>query len=319
MDSKTNPLVSILVPVYNVEKYIATCLDSLLAQSYPNIEIVLIDDGSPDRSIEICQEYAKKFPNIHVYIYENAGISTTRNRALDHANGDYYMFVDSDDYIHPKMVETMIRISQLDHSELVQCGYRMDYFKYFPFLRKVAKRQTINTIQALQQLVNNKGINNYPWGKLYKKEVFENVRFPEHLIGFEDTRTIFKTIANAETISTSPNRFYHYVQRQGSLTNRMDLETVYNMRKAYQYQEQVLKDRFPEQTFDFTMNYYNTDMVIIYTLIFMTYKKQNPKFKPYPLDWKKIPKVMKVAYYCWLKIACIKFGWNIDEIDWEQK
>ena len=78
MDSKTNPLVSILVPVYNVEKYIATCLDSLLAQSYPNIEIVLIDDGSPDRSIEICQEYAKKFPNIHVYIYENAGISTTR-------------------------------------------------------------------------------------------------------------------------------------------------------------------------------------------------------------------------------------------------
>ena len=99
MDSKTNPLVSILVPVYNVEKYIATCLDSLLAQSYPNIEIVLIDDGSPDRSIEICQKYAKKFPNIHVYIYENAGISTTRNRALDHANGDYYMFVDSDDYI----------------------------------------------------------------------------------------------------------------------------------------------------------------------------------------------------------------------------
>lgn len=310
-------LVSILVPVYNVEPFLAHCLDSLLAQTYPNIEIILINDGSKDHSEKICRSYQAKYPNIHLFNYENAGISTTRNRALRHAKGDYYMFVDSDDYIHPQMIEEMVKIMQEDGSDLVQCGFRMDFFKYFPLLRKVAGRQTLTNIEALHQLVLNQGINNYPWGKLYKKEIFEKVNFPEHLIGFEDTRTIFKTLANAKKVSTFPNRYYHYIQRSGSLTNHMDLETVYNMRKAYEYQEQILKEWFPNEDFDFSMNYYNTDMVILYTLIFITKRNEKPEFIPYSFDWSKIHPIFKWAYGAWLQIACIKQGWDIHTIDWK--
>ncbi|WP_438588849.1 glycosyltransferase family 2 protein [Dubosiella newyorkensis] len=140
---------SILVPVYNVEKYIATCLDSLLAQAIQNRNCV-IDDGSPDRCDRICQKYAKKFPNIpRIIFYENAGIST--NKKSIHSICEWrllWMFVDSDDYIHPKNGRTMIRISQLINQSSYNVDIGWDYFKYFPFLRKVANRQTIDTIQA---------------------------------------------------------------------------------------------------------------------------------------------------------------------------
>lgn len=94
--------VSILIPVYNVEKYLSKCLESILLQTYKNIEIIIINDGTTDSSLEIANLYASKYDFIHVYSYENAGISTTRNRALEKATGDYYLFVDSDDYLDPK-------------------------------------------------------------------------------------------------------------------------------------------------------------------------------------------------------------------------
>ena len=101
--------VSILIPVYNVEKYLSKCLESILLQTYKNIEIIIINDGTTDSSLDIAELYASKYDFIHVYSYENAGISTTRNRALEKATGDYYLFVDSDDYLNPHMIEKMIK------------------------------------------------------------------------------------------------------------------------------------------------------------------------------------------------------------------
>ena len=100
--------VSILIPVYNVEKYLSKCLESILLQTYKNIEIIIINDGTTDSSLDIAELYAFNYDFIHVYSYENAGISTTRNRALEKATGDYYLFVDSDDYVNPHMIEKMI-------------------------------------------------------------------------------------------------------------------------------------------------------------------------------------------------------------------
>ena len=313
------PLVSILVPVYNVEKYIGKCLDSLLNQTYTNIEIILINDGATDSSLDICQQYAQKHENIYIYSYLNKGISTTRNRALDQMHGDYLMFVDSDDFIGKRMVEKMMERMQETQADIVMCGFVMDYYKIIPLFRPVAKKNVFNTIETLQRMVLNKGINNYPWGKLYKKSTFENVRFPENTYGFEDTRTIFKAIMQAEKIATMPNRYYHYVQRRGSITNRMSLETVLDMKKAYQEQQKDLNEKYPDEYFDYTMNYYNLDMVIIYTLLFFVKKEDQPSFTSSIQNWNRIAFPLQFVYVVWLKLACIKFGWKLKEIDWNIK
>lgn len=302
--------VSILVPVYNVEQYVGKCLDSLLAQTWKDIEIVLINDGSTDSSLQVCEDYAAKHSNIHIYSYPNSGISVTRNRALHHAQGEFVMFVDSDDFIDPEMVETMMEALHREKLDLVQCGFRMDY-RFFTFYRKGSGRGSWDNLTALRMLAKGKKFNNYPWGKITRKSCFDGVTFPENMPGFEDTYTIFKSFANARRCGTIPNRFYHYVQRRGSLTNRMSLDTVYLMRKAYSYQEAYLKERFPQESFSFDMAQYNTDMVIIYTLIVFCHRKDHPRFVKGPVHWDKIPLVLKAAYWAWLGIAVLKLGTGI--------
>ena len=310
------PLVSILVPVYNVEKYIEKCLKSLLQQTYPDIEIILIDDGSTDSSRDICNRYQALYPNIHVYSYENKGISTTRNRALDHMHGDYIMFVDSDDYLAKNAIEKMMKRMKETNSDIVMCGFVMDYFKVIPFFRPVARKRTFEPVEAIHHMILNKGLNNYPWAKLFAASTFKNVRFPENTYGFEDTRTIFKAIIQSHKIATIPNRYYHYVQRRGSITNRMSLKTVLDMKQAYIYQQEYLKKRYPEEYFDYTYNYYNLDMVIIYTLLLFVKREDHPSFQCSIQNWDKVSFPFKFAYVVWLKLACIKFGWKLKEIEW---
>ncbi len=302
-------LVSFLVPVYNVEEYLPKCLDSLLAQTWPEIEIVLVNDGSTDNSLKIAEEYQKKHPNIHIYSYENSGISKTRNRLLAHAGGDFVMFVDSDDFIDPQTVETMMKTQQEHDLDLVQCGFRMDY-RYFTLYRPGSGHRIMDCNAALHMLSKGRCLNNYPWGKLTRRSCFDGVRFPEDFNGFEDTFTIFKSVANAKRIGTIPQRFYHYVQRRGSLTNRMSLDYVSLMRKAYHYQSDYLNHRFPGQNFSFDLQYYNTDMVLIYTIIVFSKRNEHVVFKKDDIDWKKIPAslILRIAYEAWLGIAKMKMG-----------
>ena len=178
--------VSILIPVYNVEKYLSKCLESILLQTYKNIEIIIINDGTTDSSLDIAELYASKYDFIHVYSYENAGISTTRNRALEKATGDYYLFVDSDDYLNPHMIEKMINEAIRTQSEIVTCGYRIEY-KGLSIPVSPMRKKTMDSLTALRALSQNKGINNYPWGKLYAASCFKDVKFPDEKKVFEDT------------------------------------------------------------------------------------------------------------------------------------
>lgn len=316
----TRPCVSILVPVYNAEKYLKRCLDSLLEQTMPDLEVVLINDGSTDSSKEICEDYAEKDARVHVYSFENAGVSKTRNRALKRANGEYVMFVDSDDFVDKKMLETMVKEAKKRNLDVLQCGFVMD-FGPVPFYRNPSGRKDFTTLEAVHHLVREKYLNNYPWGKLYKRECFDHVHFPEHLPGFEDTCTIFKAIVAAKKIGTIPNRFYHYWTHSGSLTNCMDLRTVYLMRYAYKYQEKTLREYFPNEVFNFDPLYYNTDMVIIYTLILFCHRQDDPKFIRYLFQWKNVPffPLYFLAYYAWLGLAWIKLGSKIFEAPTSEK
>ncbi len=288
-------MISILVPVYNVENYLSQCLDSILAQTYKDIEIVMVNDGSTDHSKYIASSYANRYSFIHLYNYENAGISTTRNRLLRHAKGEYVFFVDSDDYIAPQTLQAMMNHMEAYNCDIVCCGYTMDY-RFGALYRKVETKKVMTKQEALHSLAENKGMNNYPWGKLYKKKCFSNVSFPEFMRGFEDTYTVFKALCNAGTIGCISKRYYHYVQHQGSLTHRMNLETAYDMRKAYEYQESCLRRWYPEEDFHFDVHLVNSDFVILYTIFAYYTKKDDPQFVPAVINWKKVNPFVHVAY-----------------------
>lgn len=301
------PLVSILVPVYNVEKYIERCLRSLVEQTYRSIEIVIVNDGSTDQSQRLCENMARDYSMIHIHNYANAGVSVTRNRALSHAHGDYIMFVDSDDFIEPNCVEDMLAYMENNDCNIVACGYSID-LGWTQIYRRAGKKGVYSNIEALHSLANGTGINNYPWGKLFKKECFHDLVFPQNKDRFEDAYTIFKALIKADRIGNLPNRYYHYVQRAGSLTNHMNLESVYEMRDSVEYQDSYLRRTFPDEKFSFDMQYYNADMVILYTMIFHYNKKDHVRYRPADIDWSKISMIYRLGYYAWKGIAQLKVG-----------
>ncbi|MDO4467625.1 MAG: glycosyltransferase family 2 protein [Bacillota bacterium] len=305
--------VSILVPVFNVEICLEKCLDSLINQTYRDIEIIVINDGSTDLSTNILENYQKIDSRIKVYHFENAGIAITRNRALTYASGKYLMFVDSDDYIDLDTIEVMVKTLEKDESDICICGFTMDY-KFGKLYRRVCKNGVMTSLEALHSLVDNTGVTNYPWGKLFKKECFYNVEFPDGETTFEDAYTILRAIANASKISTLSKRYYHYVQRNGSLTNRMSLETVYTMRISFEYQEVFLKKEFPNEKFNFNTQYYNADIMIIYAAMLHHTRKDHVIFIPGDIDWEKVDFIHKLAYKLWLWIAKVKIGLKVEYV-----
>lgn len=306
--------VSLLVPVYNAEKFLPRCLDSLVSQTWKNTEIIIVNDGSTDSSLQIAKSYASQYPGIRIYTYPNSGISRTRNRLLQHASGQYVMFVDADDYLDPHTLEVMVQEARKKDLDMVQCGFVMEYGPV-RFYRPGSGHKQFTPLEALHALSQDRNLNNYPWGKLTKRSCFNGVSFPENMPGFEDTYTIFKTMIPARRIGTIPDRFYHYVQHRGSITNNMSLSTVYLMRQAYEYQQAYLQKRFPQEHFSYDLQYYNTDMVIIYTLIVFCHRKDDPAFVPAEIDWSQLPlpETFRLAYQAWLGIAKLKLGPDVEK------
>ncbi len=172
--------VSVIVPVYNVEKYLSDCIDSIIAQTYKNLEIILVDDGSTDNSPRICDEYARKDDRIKVIHKENCGVSHARNSALDIMTGDYVTFVDSDDLVNIHFVEYLLDASLNSGSEIPYCGYST-----FHTLEQVSIDSIPDNEKNVVAFKNTEGLENYfsgwiyptIWNKLYKSSCFEKLRF----------------------------------------------------------------------------------------------------------------------------------------------
>lgn len=169
------PKVSIIVPVYNVEKYLSQCLDSLVEQTYPNIEIIIINDGSFDNSKRIIEQYAKQFSHIKfINFTENLGISKARNTGLDYANGDYIFFIDSDDWINRNAIEKLVHLATTYNSKIVETNHSNIIGKF----QKSAKTTPEIRIENLEEnplLLQEK--NPYVWNKLYEHNLIGDFRF----------------------------------------------------------------------------------------------------------------------------------------------
>ncbi len=289
------PLVSVIIPIYNVEKYIDRCLHSIIHQTFHDFEIVLIDDGSTDQSAHIIDRYDKEYSFIHAFHFENAGVSAARNRGIQLSKGEYIMFVDSDDFIDSKMLEAMVDMAIGQHCDIVNCGYRID-FGFLRIYRKICNSGIMSPIEAVTSLVESEGMTNYPWGKLYKKSLFESIHFPEDKNCFEDAYTIFKILLAANQIGNIKKRYYHYMHRNGSLTDRMDLETTYEMRKSFEYQESYLRQNYPNEIFHFDMQYLMADVLILTTIFFYYSKKDKVDYVPASINWTYVPTLFHIGY-----------------------
>lgn len=210
---KDLPLISIIVPVYQVEEYISQCIESILKQTYTNLEIILVDDGSEDRSGEICDKYAEDEQRIRVIHKLNGGLSDARNAGLAVAAGEYIGFVDSDDWIEPGMYETLYSV--LEHKgDIAVCNY---YYDDVGKERVVmcGKEGMFDTYSALEKLIADE-TPNYAWNKLYHKDIFEGILFPQGK-KFEDVAIMYLLFERADTICFLDKPLYHYRYRQSGI------------------------------------------------------------------------------------------------------
>lgn len=210
-------LVSVIIPVYNTETYLKKCLDSVLAQTYKNLEIIIVDDGSTDNSCNICREYASKDKRIVYKRIKNGGVSRARNYAIDSCAGKYIVFVDSDDYIDKNMIKTLyLNIKRLD-ADICMCGLSKVNEKY-----KLLFKDANNEIKILsnKDFMKNVFDFNYSYGfpvnKLIKKEIIAGIRFNEQIHYMEDFKFVCDIVQKAKRIVYLPEDMYYYLQRKNS-------------------------------------------------------------------------------------------------------
>ena len=212
-------LISVIVPIFNVEKYLERCVNSILRQSYGNIEVVLVDDGSSDGSGLICDSFAKKDSRVKVIHQTNSGVATARNTGLDSSTGDYICFVDSDDYVHPDFIKYLfIKLTEND-CDICMCDFvsteKWEYFKEVDWNKKVSIYDRSKIFDQFYSDIHCHII--VLWNKLIKRECIGNIRFDDGFIN-EDEGTTFKFLYNASKIAFCEESLYYYYSRSDSIT-----------------------------------------------------------------------------------------------------
>ncbi len=232
------PKISIIVPVYNVEQYVAKCIESIVNQDYRNLEIIIIDDGSTDRSREICEYYALTDTRIRLVRQVNQGLAMARNNGIDISTGEYIGFVDSDDWIKPDMYSTLYN-NAVEHNadiSIVNFYYVMASGEYIPFSNENTGTKVFGGVYKIAH--NIRTTNNFAWNKLYRKSLFDTIRFPKGKI-FEDIFTMYKLIDASNKIVLSSECKYYYARRDNSITlssfNMSHLDNIEAYIERYRY------------------------------------------------------------------------------------
>lgn len=217
---KRDDLVSVIVPIYNIEKYIAPCVETIINQSYKNLEIFLVDDGSKDNSPKICDEYAKKDKRIKVIHKKNGGLSDARNVAIDKAKGEYIFLLDGDDTVHEGIIEALYRSIKKHKADIATSSFLQFEDGTNPRIIDMSQEdiKCLDAEGALENMLYQKDCTNTAWGKLYKKELFDDIRYPKGEL-YEDLATTYKLFAKAKRIVIDSRKMYNYRQRYGSIVN----------------------------------------------------------------------------------------------------
>ncbi len=268
--------VSIIVPVYKVEKYLSKCVESLLKQTYQNIEIILVDDGSPDICGKLCDEYAEKDKRVRVIHKKNGGLSDARNVAIPMASGRFIAFVDSDDWVSAYYVEHLYDAIVKDDSDLA-CSWFENVFEDSKPQNMATKElndyRCLDRTTCLKKMLYQDGVECCAWGKLYKKEIIADLKYPVGKL-YEDIPVTYQCVKRAHKVAMVSNVDYFYLQRKASIQyqnfNSRKLDGVNHCR---QLMEAVKKD-FPELSIAAECRYLSTVCNIMFQIQESQYKKE---------------------------------------------
>ena len=233
------PLISVIVPVYKVEAYLDRCVQSIVNQTYTNLEIILVDDGSPDRCPQMCDEWAKKDSRIRVIHKENGGLSDARNAGMAAASGEYISFIDSDDWIEPAFMQILLEAMLAHDCDVAGCLYRKcKESATEDSVSKNCKVQVFERLAAMSELIDNCAIQQVVWNKLYKKTISDGILFEKGKY-HEDEFWTYQVIGRINRIAVTDYVGYNYFQRTDSIMgegyslNRLDAVEAKVRRQEY--------------------------------------------------------------------------------------
>lgn len=212
------PKVSIIVPAFNVEKYIAKCLNSILKQTYKDYEVLIINDGSTDNTPVICEQFAKQHPEITIFNKKNGGLSSARNYGIKKARGKYVTFIDSDDYIEPTYLYTLIDDITANNCEISMVKHNIVY-PHKTINTGTHTRIKLDSQECLKKMLYGDDVDVSAWAKLYEKNLFTNIEYPNNRL-FEDSATTYLLIDKANKIFLNSTPLYNYIIRNDSITNK---------------------------------------------------------------------------------------------------
>lgn len=238
------PLISVIVPIYDVEQYICRCVDSIIAQTYKHLEIILVDDGSTDNCPQICDEYAKKDSRIRVIHKKNGGLSDARNAGMDVATGEYISFIDSDDYVSNDFIETLYNAAISENSDIVECSvvkfYEDEHFDEYKDDLKIA---SFNTEESLSKLIAENPFKQHVWNKLYKADLVLDIPYAVGKLN-EDEFWTYQIFGRAKRVTRVNKTMYYYFQRQSSI-----MGNTYNLRRLDALEGKADRQKYIEKNF----------------------------------------------------------------------
>lgn len=238
------PLISVIVPVYNVEKYITKCLDSIIHQTYTELEIIVVDDGSKDNSLQIAKEIALTDNRIIVFHKENGGLSSARNYGIDQSHGEFLVFVDSDDYLENDMIEILYMGLKENNVDLSMCTV-YDVYPNTDLKEKAAVEEfVVNAEEAIKIVLESKITSVYAVAKLYKKNLFDAVRYPVGKIA-EDAFVILSLLAQCNKVYIINSPKYFYIHRENSITTSPFNAKNCDVIEAYEKNYAFVIERYP--------------------------------------------------------------------------
>lgn len=229
-------LISVIVPVYNVKEYLNECIESIVNQTYKELELILVDDGSTDGSSEVCDEWGKRDSRIRIIHKKNGGLSDARNKGIDNATGKYIAFVDGDDYVHSNYLEILLNNLLENDADISMCNFlRVDKeWKEHP--QELVNENEVflyKENEILDQIYENNSVTVVAWNKLYVKTLFDTVKYPKGHV-HEDEYVIHQLLYQCKRMVYTSCKLYYYVQRRESITGKLSLKRVEDVVKAFE-------------------------------------------------------------------------------------
>lgn len=317
--------IGIVVPVYNAERYLKTCIESILCQTFQNFEIILIDDGSTDTSRIICDEYASENKKIKVVHIEHKGVSTARNIGLNINNNEYITFIDADDYVDERYLETLYYSIRRNKADLVISRGKivseneMVRLRNSEYYVKKSKEHVISKSEAYKYMLTDRQIITSVWGKLYHKSLFQSIRYPDGEI-YEDMKVIDKIIESSQTIVYISYAGYFYVQTSESITRGNVSLLHMTLLQNEEHLLEFIKKKYPEISNEAKKHYlWSCFFVLSILVLHPKYLKECQMLRnKIVVEWKFLIFSKYTSFLEKVATICLLFGVSFYRVVWKK-